>query len=335
MQRRSNAAGFLPRAARGLVTAGALLLSIAPAASAQSADPIALRATLDAIRTEGFSRSQAMDHISWLSDVYGPRVSGTPAIEQAGAWAADRLRSWGLANVHEERFAFGRGWSLVRFHAHMVEPQVMPDHRVPQVLVAGHRRRRDGRGRADRHQHPGRLRHLPRRPARQDRLAPTGARRAVARRRRRAADERRAARRGGPHPRADSEVPARPSQRSPVYDAAPAVLSGGRRGRGARSGQRHVHDDRRQRSPRPDAAHRRGHHLRRFGRVAKRGRRPRRSRGHPRRRALQPDGPHSGEGDPGADGAARRDPVPPGTRCRPGAERVQPDRRAAGRRPRG
>ena len=111
---------------RGLATAGALLLSIAPAASAQSADPSALRATLDAIRAEGFSRSQAMDHISWLSDVYGPRVSGTPAIEQAGAWAADRLRSWGLANVHEERFAFGRGWSLVRFHAHMVEPQVMP-----------------------------------------------------------------------------------------------------------------------------------------------------------------------------------------------------------------
>ena len=122
---------------RALLTAGALLLSIAPAASAQSADPTALRATLDAIRTEGFSRSQAMDHISWLSDVYGPRVSGTPAIEQAGAWAADRLRSWGLANVHEERFAFGRGWSLVRFHAHMIEPQVMPIIGYPKSWSPG------------------------------------------------------------------------------------------------------------------------------------------------------------------------------------------------------
>ena len=83
-------------------------------------------ATLAAIRDEGLRGSQAMDHISWLSDVYGPRVTGTPAIEQARAWAMERLREWGLANVHEERFAFGYGWSLERFHAHMVEPQVMP-----------------------------------------------------------------------------------------------------------------------------------------------------------------------------------------------------------------
>ena len=83
-------------------------------------------ATLAAIRDEGLRGSQAMDHISWLSDVYGPRVTGTPAIEQARVWTMERLREWGLANVHEERFAFGHGWSLERFHAHMVEPQVMP-----------------------------------------------------------------------------------------------------------------------------------------------------------------------------------------------------------------
>ena len=83
-------------------------------------------AMLAAIRDEGLRRSQAMDHISWLSDVYGPRVTGTPAIEQAGAWAMEKLRAWGLSNVRDERFAFGHGWSLVRFHAHMVDPQVMP-----------------------------------------------------------------------------------------------------------------------------------------------------------------------------------------------------------------
>ena len=78
-----------------------------------------------AIRTEGADRSEAMTIVRWLSDVYGPRVTGTPAIEAAGAWAAERMRSWGL-DVQEERFAYGRGWSLERFHAHMVEPQVMP-----------------------------------------------------------------------------------------------------------------------------------------------------------------------------------------------------------------
>ncbi len=32
----------------------------------------------------------------------------------------------GLENIHEERFPFGQGWEVVRFTAHMVEPQVMP-----------------------------------------------------------------------------------------------------------------------------------------------------------------------------------------------------------------
>ena len=78
-----------------------------------------------AIRAEVAERSEAMTIVRWLSDVYGPRVTGTPAIEAAGAWAASRMRSWGLV-VHEERFQYGRGWSLERFHAHMIEPQVMP-----------------------------------------------------------------------------------------------------------------------------------------------------------------------------------------------------------------
>ena len=107
---------------RILAMTGALSLSIGTLAAAQRPDPVALAA----IRAEALSRSQVMDHIGWLSDVYGPRVTGSPAIEQAREWAMERLRSWGVSNVREERFSFGRGWSLVRFHAHMVEPQVMP-----------------------------------------------------------------------------------------------------------------------------------------------------------------------------------------------------------------
>ncbi len=81
--------------------------------------------TLAAIRDEGLRRSKVMDHIGWLTDVHGPRLTGTPAIEAAGAWARRTLEEWGL-EVRTERFGFGQGWSLVRFHAHMVEPRVMP-----------------------------------------------------------------------------------------------------------------------------------------------------------------------------------------------------------------
>jgi hypothetical protein len=83
-------------------------------------------AMLGRIRDEGLARSQVMDHISWLSDVYGPRLTGSPGIQQAGEWAMKTLNGWGLSNVHQERWALGKGWSLVRFSAHLVEPQVQP-----------------------------------------------------------------------------------------------------------------------------------------------------------------------------------------------------------------
>lgn len=83
-------------------------------------------ATIAQIRDEGLTRSQVMDHISWLSDVYGPRLTGGPGILQASDWAIKKFGEWGLANAHRETWAFGKGWSLVRFSAHMVEPQVQP-----------------------------------------------------------------------------------------------------------------------------------------------------------------------------------------------------------------
>src|SRR5512141_1857510 len=83
-------------------------------------------ATIARIRDEGLNRSQVMDHISWLSDVYGPRLTGSPAILQASDWAIRKFNEWGLVNAHRETWPFGRGWALTRFSAHMIEPQVQP-----------------------------------------------------------------------------------------------------------------------------------------------------------------------------------------------------------------
>src|SRR5438309_8759507 len=94
-------------------------------------------AAIGKIRDEGFNRSQVMDHISWLSDVYGPRLTGSPAIQQASEWAMKRFREWGLASVHQQRWSFGKGWSLVRFSAHLVEPQVQPLTAFPHEWSSG------------------------------------------------------------------------------------------------------------------------------------------------------------------------------------------------------
>ncbi|MGE3276609.1 MAG: M20/M25/M40 family metallo-hydrolase [Vicinamibacterales bacterium] len=99
------------------------IVAITAVVSAQSA--------LDAgvfsrIRDEGLNRSQAMDHVSWMADVYGPRMTGTPSFAAASDWAMKQFSSWGLQNVHQERFQYGQGWKVERFSAHLVEPQVQP-----------------------------------------------------------------------------------------------------------------------------------------------------------------------------------------------------------------
>ena len=94
-------------------------------------------ATIGRIRDEGLARSQVMDHVSWLSDVYGPRLTGSPAIQQASEWAMRKFSEWGLTSPHQERWKFGKGWSLVRFSAHLVEPQVQPLIGFPVEWSAG------------------------------------------------------------------------------------------------------------------------------------------------------------------------------------------------------
>lgn len=109
-----------------------------PAALAQGKQDEQLDyAMIAKIREEGLNRSQVMDHISWLSDVYGPRLTGSPAIKQASQWAQKKFSEWGLANIHEEEFPFGKGWSLVRFSAHMTEPQVSPLIGYPKSWTPG------------------------------------------------------------------------------------------------------------------------------------------------------------------------------------------------------
>jgi carboxypeptidase Q len=83
-------------------------------------------ATIARIKEEGLKRSQVMDHISWLSDVYGPRLTGGSGIMQASEWVIKKFSEWELSNPHREHWPFGKGWSLVRFSAHMIEPQVQP-----------------------------------------------------------------------------------------------------------------------------------------------------------------------------------------------------------------
>jgi len=79
------------------------------------------------IREEGMKRSQVMDILSYICDVGGARLTGSPNIRNAQEWAKKKLTEWGLVNAHLEAWGpFGRGWSLEGFAANMVKPQYNP-----------------------------------------------------------------------------------------------------------------------------------------------------------------------------------------------------------------
>jgi carboxypeptidase Q len=103
-----------------------LLLSVAfVSLSAQTAEKVDT-AAIAKIRAEGLEKSQIMETMFWLTDRYGPRLTGSPYFEEAGDWAVKELQKYGVSNVHKERFKYGRGWTLNKFHATMTEPRVMP-----------------------------------------------------------------------------------------------------------------------------------------------------------------------------------------------------------------
>src|SRR5215510_6348530 len=91
--------------------------------------PATEKLDLDAIyriKDEGFQRSKVMEIESYLTDVYGPRLTGSPQIREAADWAQKTMREWGLASVHLETFPFGRGWDNKRFVANALTPRAYP-----------------------------------------------------------------------------------------------------------------------------------------------------------------------------------------------------------------
>jgi carboxypeptidase Q len=97
----------------------AAMLAFAPLGAQQVQERIDHEAIYK-IKDEGFSRSQVMTIASWLTDVYGPRLTNSPGFRKAGEWAVKEMSSWGLANVKLEPFVtptgpFGRGWTNDQF----------------------------------------------------------------------------------------------------------------------------------------------------------------------------------------------------------------------------
>lgn len=93
---------------------------------------------IERIREEGLKRSQVMTTLSRLTDVIGPRLTGSPALKRANEWTRDKMSEWGLKDAHLEAWGpFGRGWSLEKFSAQVVEPHCIPLIAMPKAWSPG------------------------------------------------------------------------------------------------------------------------------------------------------------------------------------------------------
>lgn len=117
----------------------ALVASLAVALStAASAQMISERVDLSAaqkIRDEGMNRSTIDALATYLTDVIGARLTNSPGSRKANEWAAQTMRTWGLANVKVEPWdtAFGRGWEIVSYSGRILDPWTKPLDAFPQA----------------------------------------------------------------------------------------------------------------------------------------------------------------------------------------------------------
>ncbi|PYR47766.1 MAG: hypothetical protein DMF89_17815 [Acidobacteria bacterium] len=100
-----------------------------------SAGPSALDPEItDKIRRQENAGSELMRAVHFLTDVYGPRLTGSPNARDAGEWARKTMAEWGLSNAHLESWDFGhQGWTNERVSAFVISP--VKDQLIVEVLA--------------------------------------------------------------------------------------------------------------------------------------------------------------------------------------------------------
>jgi hypothetical protein len=75
------------------------------------------------LRAKETSDSKLMWWLHEVTDVYGPRLTGSPGLKAAEDFAVKQMQAWGFANVHLEAWNFNHpGWQNYELEANTVAP---------------------------------------------------------------------------------------------------------------------------------------------------------------------------------------------------------------------
>src|SRR5262245_66530344 len=113
---------FRPRS-RATLIAVACLFSLVLPLRAQDAGGDKAALDLDSkIIADAQKTSEIMKNLGYLSDVIGPRLTGSANLKRANEWTAEVMKSYGLSNVHLEPWTIPIGWERGTVSARIVEP---------------------------------------------------------------------------------------------------------------------------------------------------------------------------------------------------------------------
>lgn len=121
--------------AAAVLAAGCLALTDVARLAADDAPKVAKGmspADLDkAVLAEVKAHSQLMKNLQHLSDVIGPRLTGSKNLETANNWTAEKMKEYGLENVRLESWEIPMGWQRGFARMRVVEPETNT-----QVVIA-------------------------------------------------------------------------------------------------------------------------------------------------------------------------------------------------------
>lgn len=70
--------------------------------------------------------SEVLDNLEYLSDMIGPRLTGSERLRHANEWTKEKMQQYGLENVHLEPYTIPRGWERGPVEARIIEPNGVP-----------------------------------------------------------------------------------------------------------------------------------------------------------------------------------------------------------------
>src|SRR6266545_4346414 len=104
-----------------------LITALLVVAAILAAEDTADLAVIQRIKRESFEQSKVMNHLFWITDVYGPRLTGSPGFTAAANWAVQRLKEYGIQAAAVESWGkFARSWRLTKFSISLQQPEYAP-----------------------------------------------------------------------------------------------------------------------------------------------------------------------------------------------------------------